>query len=86
MPAILLHRIDPERNEKRFYWIQIGPSLLEPYVVLRIWGRIGGQQRGRVTPCASAAEAGRVAARLVRHRLRRGYRPVTAEGGLIDAG
>ena len=65
---------------KRFYLVTTGPSLLEPYAVNRLWGRIGGFQREMVTPWASAAEAGRLARQLIRKRLRRGYRIVREQG------
>ena len=81
MKAVLLHRIDLNLNEKRFYWIQVGPSLIEPYAVLRVWGRLGEQQRSRVTPCASPAEAQLVAQRLVQKRLKRGYQVVLTDEG-----
>jgi len=71
---------------KRFYLVTTGPSLLEPYAVNRLWGRIGGFQREMVTPCASAAEAGRLARQLIRKRLRRGYRIVREQGGAVPPG
>ena len=83
--AVLLHRIRPERDEKRFYFIAIGPALFDPLAVIRVWGRIGGHQRGMVTPCASPAEAQALATRLVRLRLRRGYQVVQGEIALDPA-
>ena len=76
MKAVLLHRVDPVLNEARFYWLQVGPSLLDDHAVLRIWGRIGGAQRSLVTPCPSAEAAQKLARRLLRRRLRRGYQIV----------
>lgn len=70
---MLLHRINPEKNEARFYLVEVGPSLLDPWAVIRLWGRIGGQQKGLVTPCQSATEAEALAGRLVRRKLKRGY-------------
>jgi predicted DNA-binding WGR domain protein len=70
---MLLHRINPEKNEARFYLVEAGPSLVDPYAVIRLWGRIGGHQRGMVTPCASAAEAEALTRRLVRRKIKRGY-------------
>lgn len=69
----LLHRINRERNEARFYLVICGPSLFHAHAVLRVWGRIGGGQRGMITPCDSAGEAEAFAARLVRRKLGRGY-------------
>lgn len=70
---MLLHRINPEKNEARFYLVEAGSSLLDPYVVWRLWGRIGGHQRGMITPCTSAEAAETLAERLVRRKMRRGY-------------
>ena len=84
--AILLHRLNPEANEARFYLIQVGPSLVDRYAVLRIWGRIGGQQRQMANPCLSAEEARALARRIVRKRLRRGYRRVWGDESLMEAG
>jgi predicted DNA-binding WGR domain protein len=70
---MLLHRINPEKNEARFYLVEVGPSLLDPWAVIRLWGRIGGQQKGLVTPCQSDTEAEALARRLVRRKLKRGY-------------
>ena len=71
--SILMHRINVQKNEARFYLVMIGPSLLDAYAVLRMWGRIGGHQRSMVSPCASAEEAQALADRLVRRRMGRGY-------------
>ena len=75
--SVLLHRVDPGKNAARFYLVMVGPSLLDPHAVLRTWGRIGGCQRSMVSPCASAEEAQALAVRLVRRRVRRGYRIVS---------
>lgn len=72
---MLLHRINPERNEARFYLVEVGPSLFDPYAVLRVWGRIGGAQQSKVTPCMSAAEAQKMAGQLIRRKLNRDYKP-----------
>ena len=71
--SVLLHRINVQKNEARFYLVSVGPSLLDAYAVMRTWGRIGGHQRSMVSPCASAEEAETLADRLVRRRIKRGY-------------
>ncbi|RME74351.1 MAG: WGR domain-containing protein, partial [Chloroflexi bacterium] len=70
----LLHR--REGDMARFYVVQVGRSLLGEPAVVRFWGRLGAQQRHVVTVCSSEDEAYRLARRLVRTRLRRGYRIV----------
>ncbi len=77
----LLHRINVEKNEARFYMVQVGPSLLEQHCVLRIWGRIGGHQRSMISSCDSDEDAQRLADRVVRRRLKRGYQIVNVNGG-----
>ena len=83
--AVLLHLTRPEKKEKWFYFIAIGPALFDPVAVVRVWGRIGGHQRTLLSPCASTAEARNLAARLIRRRLRRGYRMVPDESGIDPA-
>jgi predicted DNA-binding WGR domain protein len=73
---ILFHRLNPDKNERRFYYLEVGSSLVDEHAVLRVWGRIGGQQRSLATPCASAEAAQTLARRLLRRRLQRGYRVV----------
>src|SRR5512139_2998940 len=73
---MLLHRINPEKNEARFYLVEVGTSLLDPYVVWRLWGRIGGAQRGMITTCPSAEAAETLAERLVQRKIKRGYKLV----------
>jgi len=70
---VLLWRVNPGKNEHRFYVVQVGPSLFDAYAVLRVWGRIGGQQRHTVIPCQSQEEANRLADSLVQLRIRHGY-------------
>src|SRR5215207_324194 len=63
MTSVLLYRINPEKNEARLYLVMTGPTLFYPFAVTRIWGRIDGAQRGRVTPCESPEAAEKVAVR-----------------------
>lgn len=79
----LLHRLNPARNEARFYLITTGPALFDPYAVTRFWGQIGGQQRHMVTPCESLAEAQQLARRLMQRKLRRGYHRVPLAGQVL---
>jgi predicted DNA-binding WGR domain protein len=77
--SALFHRIDPARNEARSYYVLVGPALLDRHAVVRVWGRIGGQQRMMVTPCQTDAKARSLATKLIRLRLKRGYTPVWNE-------
>jgi len=69
----LLRRINLARNEARYYYVLVGPALLDRHAVIRVWGRIGGQQRVMVTPCQNDEEARTLAKKLIQLRLRHGY-------------
>jgi predicted DNA-binding WGR domain protein len=71
--SALLHRINPAGNEFRFYYVLVGPALLDRHAVVRVWGRLGGQQRVLVTPCQTDEKARILANRLIQRRLKRGY-------------
>ena len=70
---VLLQRVRPERNEARFYLIQVGPDLFGQHSVLRIWGRIGGGQRQQLSVFDCHDEAVYFARKLIRLRQRHGY-------------
>jgi predicted DNA-binding WGR domain protein len=44
---IVLHKHVPERNQHRFYALEVTPNLFGAWSLIRSWGRIGtpGQQR-----------------------------------------
>ena len=46
MTAIELRRLDPSRNMRRFYRLDIEPDLFGGALLMKTWGRIG--TRGRV--------------------------------------
>ncbi len=46
MNAVHLRRIDPARNMRRFYQLDIEPDLFGGVMLTKAWGRIGA--RGRV--------------------------------------
>lgn len=41
--AALLHRIEPARNMRRFYRLDLQPDLFGYWLLTREWGRIGGR-------------------------------------------
>ena len=79
MSLTLLHRINPAKNEYRFYLVMTGPALFDEHAVIRFWGRIGGHQHHMVSPCPTADDAARLAARLVQRRLKHGYKIINQE-------
>ncbi len=70
---LLLRRIRPEHNERRFYALLVTPDLFGNIVLMRIWGRIGtgGKQRGDLHPDYSSAAS--TLERLAGRKRRRGY-------------
>ena len=70
---LLLRRIRPEHNERRFYALLLTPDLFGNIVLMRIWGRIGtgGKQRGDLHPDYSSAAS--TLERLAGRKRRRGY-------------
>jgi predicted DNA-binding WGR domain protein len=70
---IVLHKHVPERNQHRFYALQITPNLFGAWSLIRSWGRIGtaGQQRASWHDTREAAE--QALDRLLQAKQRRGY-------------
>lgn len=72
-PGIALTRIRPERNEWRFYRLDLQPDLFGQICVVREWGRPG---RVRLDRFLDAARAAHALDRLATAKRRRGYRDV----------
>ena len=68
--------IDASRNRARFYLLQWQPTLWGTVMLLRVWGRLGGQGRTQSVLEADAPQLDTVLTRLVRQRLRHGYQIV----------
>jgi len=77
----LFERVNPARNEARFYYVSWQATLFDDGAVVRLWGRKGETQSELATPFPSLAEAWPMLRRLLRSRLRRGYRVVEAAMG-----
>lgn len=76
---VLLERVDPARNEARFYYLAWLPTLLG-WAVIRVWGRKGGAQRvATPQPFDSLEEAWPTIRRHIKARLRHGYRVVESK-------
>jgi predicted DNA-binding WGR domain protein len=69
-----LERHDPTRHMARFYAVQVVPTLFGSWALLREWGRIGRPGTLRTDGFATEEEAETARARLVRKKIRRGYR------------
>ena len=75
MPVVTLHRIDPSRNMRRFYLLDVQPDLFGAWSVVREWGRIGRPGRVRVDAYPTEAEAAVRMRRRRTHKQGRGYVP-----------
>jgi predicted DNA-binding WGR domain protein len=75
MSAVVLRRIDPERDMFRFYRLDVQPDLFGGWTFIREWGRIGRPGTVRTLPCPSEAEALAALERQRRAKERRGYAP-----------
>jgi predicted DNA-binding WGR domain protein len=70
---IRLQCIDPAKNKRRFYLMQVQPTLFGEWELVREWGRIGRAGRVRHDPYCSAGMALDALSALKREKGRRGY-------------
>lgn len=73
-----LTRIDAARNAWRFYELSVQRDLFGGAVLIRRWGRIGTAGRLRLDLHANEGAAANALGRLLRFKVRRGYRWVGA--------
>lgn len=72
--AVQLERVNPAKNEARFYYLAWQPTLFGGNAVVRMWGRKRSNRfRLLSMPFPSLAEAWPTIRRLVKTRLRHGY-------------
>ena len=71
--SLLLVRVDPSRNMRRFYGVALATSLFGEPGVERTWGRIGSMGRRRTEWHATPDEAKAGMTRLAKGKRRRGY-------------
>jgi predicted DNA-binding WGR domain protein len=72
--SVSLVRVRPERNEWRFYRMEVWPDLFGRALLMRQWGRIGTEGRRRLDPHADLGAACNALAQLAHRKRRRGYR------------
>lgn len=73
MTALVLHRLDPARNMRRFYRLDVQPDLFGTWGVVREWGRIGQPGRVRIDPYPNKVEATAQLQRQCAAKQGRGY-------------
>ena len=71
--TLVLDRIRPERNERRFYALSVGVDLFGNIHLLRNWGRIGTGGRVRVDVYSGTGDAISALQKRARAKCRRGY-------------
>ena len=70
---IHLTKIDPEKNQARFYSLDLQPTLFGEWAVIRRWGRIGTEGRGRSRFYPAKRDAEAAMSSELKRRSRRGY-------------
>ena len=70
---LVLDRIRPEHNERRFYVLSTGVDLFGKTHLFRNWGRIGTGGRIRFDVCSGMEEAMSDLQKLAHAKRRRGY-------------
>jgi predicted DNA-binding WGR domain protein len=78
---LLFERVNPEKNESRFYYLGWQPTLLDEGAVVRLFGRKNGAQRMLTPqPYASLEEAWPLLRAIIKTRLRHGYKIIQPPG------
>ena len=70
---IHLTKIDPAKDQARFYSLDLQPTLFGEWALIRRWGRIGTEGRGRSRFYLARPEAEAAMSSELRRRSRRGY-------------
>ncbi|MBV9125353.1 MAG: WGR domain-containing protein [Planctomycetes bacterium] len=82
MSAVVLQRVDPSRNMRRFYRLDVQPDLFGFWLLIREWGRIGRRGQTRFMSFATLPEAQEALLQQRRAKERRGY---TVNEGVLSA-
>jgi predicted DNA-binding WGR domain protein len=73
LDAIILYRIDPSRNMRRFYRLDVQRDLFGVWLLVREWGRVGRPGQTRVASFPTVGEAHDALQHQRRVKERRGY-------------
>jgi len=74
MTAVHLRRVDPARNMRRFYRLDMPPDLFGGVLLVKEWGRIGAHGRAVAERYDTEALAADALQRQAERKRRRGYR------------
>ena len=77
---IVLRRIEPQRNMRRFYAVSLQPDLFGAVSVVKEWGRIGQPGTVRHEVCADETAARAAFALRMSRKIKRGYWRVGSQG------
>ena len=82
---ILFERVNPAKNEHRYYYLGWQPTLVEKGAVVRLFGRKGGPQRMIAPqPFGSLEEAWPLIRSVIKTRLTHGYRIIQPNAFAIE--
>jgi predicted DNA-binding WGR domain protein len=81
---IVLRRVEPQKNMRRFYALSLQPDLFGTVSVVREWGRIGQPGTVRREVCTDVTAARAALALRMSMKLKRGYRRVGSQGYAED--
>ena len=71
---LVLHRVDPSMNMRRFYALSLENSLFGDILLVRRWGRIGTHGRVRFDWFDDPDDAANELTRIAAVKARRGYK------------
>ena len=78
---IILYRIDPDQNMRRWYAVGVQPTLFNPCAVVCGWGRLGTDYaRWKIFPAESPARAEEMARMILERKRSRGYKSLPLAG------
>jgi predicted DNA-binding WGR domain protein len=81
---IVLRRIEPQRNMRRFYALSLQPDLFGTVSVVKEWGRIGQPGTVRYVICSDETAARAALALRMSRKIKRGYKRVGSKGDAED--
>jgi predicted DNA-binding WGR domain protein len=76
MNALHLRRLDPTRNMRRFYRLDVQPDLFGGVLLMKQWGRVGTQGRMVAESYESEAPALGLSLQGCERKQRRGYEEI----------
>ena len=80
MSYLVLHKVDREEDQARYYALVWQPALTGGWVVERTWGRLSSRRRQQKADLVADADlAQALAARHLRRRLQHGYQAVKGD-------